>query len=90
MSLMTNTAIDTNAAYYAAKAAVLGALAGTDRDHRMTAEQVLAITGELPLTMRAGKVEPMTVDDVAARGAEVAGDSYAGFYARRVRHNGRS
>lgn len=83
MSLMTNTAIDTNAAYYAAKAAVLGALAGTDRDHRMTAEQVLAITGELPL-------EPMTVDDVAARGAEVAGDSYAGFYARRVRHNGRS
>ncbi|UVT31803.1 hypothetical protein SEA_KEWPIEDOLL_3 [Gordonia phage Kewpiedoll] len=82
--------IDTTAAYYEAKAIVTAALAGTDRDNRMSAEQVHAITGDLPLTMHAGVIEPMDMIDLTSRNAEVAGDDTRGYYLRRVRNNGRS
>lgn len=86
---MTNTAHRTDT-YAEAKAIVVAALAGTDRDNPMTADDLHSITGDLPLTMSAGRMQPWSVDDLAARGAEIAGSSYRGFYLRRVRHNGRS
>ncbi|WP_336794419.1 hypothetical protein [Gordonia malaquae] len=82
--------IDTEAAYWEAKDRVWAALAGTDRDNRMSAVDVLAATGELPLTLNAGTVAPYELDDLVARGAEIAGDSIDGYYRRKVRDNGRS
>lgn len=71
-----------------AAALVVAALAGTDRDNTMTAEQIAAATGELPLVLDYGQVAPAHIDTVEARTNAISRRG-TGYYLVRVRDNGR-
>ncbi|AXH44866.1 hypothetical protein J1765_gp03 [Gordonia phage Gaea] len=95
--MLTMTESDAN--YAKAAELVIAALAGTDRDNPKTAEQILAITGELPLVNSGGQAKPADLVDVKARTNRIsvvgpsndwAGYFAGGYYLVRVRHNGRS
>lgn len=78
----------TDIAYATAGRLVVDALAGTDKDHPMTAEQILAITGELPIVRSNGELRPADLIDVASRTNRIF-TSRDGYYLGRVRDNGR-